>query len=260
MQICAFPPFVFTDCIVTMSMHANFVTKSLKFPTCLLSDVLLAIILGRAITVYLLKDFRIQHQGKAVLMDLTLTVVLSYRFYSGLIAAFSFLMFTDFCYITTVSNRIKLAVTVITVYAVQNLNLSPEVLYTGVNLVATSQMFRYPTWLGTLLRNPRLILGPVYPILLLKLAIIQPIPEHVLAATCGLVASLILRPDNTEVLQYIPGISSNFMKEFSKRRRIHGLLMFVALIISSLDFKRQFLKVQFIFNILLYFMVKLVRP
>lgn len=139
--------------------------------------------------------------------------------------------------------------TLVFLYAQQSLlhqGASESVLreaWISVPLVSLSQLVRYPVQLKTLLRPLRVALGPASTLTAITLGTLQALVPGVsiykaclgvMCAACSFAATVIFRPDNTQVLEGVlrivgwPGLMTLSKPGFRQRKRIHACLHVVA--------------------------------
>ena len=109
--------------------------------------------------------------------------------------------------------------------------LSGDILACLAVLCAMTQLLRWPIDLKNHLREVRIIFGPVYPILVLGGCIQLDFTSDLLklSSCSSLVAAVLLRPDNNEVLKFVEVVGLSVPSSKS-RKLTHGLLMFVSLV------------------------------
>ena len=140
--------------------------------------------------------------------------------------------------------------------------LSGDILASLAVICAMTQLLRWPISLKNRLRELRIIFGPVYPILVVGGCIQLDFTSHLLklSSCLSLVAAVLLRPDNKEMLKIVEVVGFS-VPSTNTRKLIHGLSMFVSLICivvrltMSLDIPRMILAgTTFVggLNVLLY--------
>eukprot|EP00730_Choanoeca_flexa_P015407 TRINITY_DN7069_c0_g1_i1.p1 TRINITY_DN7069_c0_g1~~TRINITY_DN7069_c0_g1_i1.p1 ORF type:complete len:221 (+),score=25.96 TRINITY_DN7069_c0_g1_i1:318-980(+) len=108
--------------------------------------------------------------------------------------------------------------------------IAEPLLHAGLQLNALSMLLRYPESLRATLRNVRVALGPVFPILCLGLARINPCVLTQIAAVAATVAATAFRPDN-RVTAHALGLG----KLTDRQRTIaHGLCLMMALCLDTI--------------------------
>ncbi len=110
-----------------------------------------------------------------------------------------------------------------------------EYLAYGAALCALSQLLRWPIRLKTALREFRIIFGPVYTICTTGSCIQADFTSTLLiiATILALVASILLRPDNSEVLKVLNKFGLPIPTQ-QCRKLVHGLFMFISFILCMI--------------------------
>ena len=119
--------------------------------------------------------------------------------------------------------------------------LQAEYLACAAVLCALSQFLRSPIWLKNKLREFRIVLGPVYAILVVGSSI-QSDPTSTLmtfAMIFALVASILLRPDNNEVLRVLNKFGLPIPRARCKKMA-HGLFMFASFVLCVIHIVNLF--------------------
>ena len=115
---------------------------------------------------------------------------------------------------------------------------------------ALTQLLRWPARLKKLLREPRIICGPVYTIFTIG-SCVQSNPTSIslcMAAFLSLLASVFIRPDNDEVLKVLK--CSGSIPTQQKRKMSHGFCMFASFISCFVSFVTTSAMGELIFCIL----------
>ena len=104
-----------------------------------------------------------------------------------------------------------------------------EYLACGAALCALSQLLRWPIRLKNALRELRIIFGPVYTICTTGSCIQADFTSTylIIATILALVASILLRPDNNEVLKVLNKFGLPIPTQ-QCRKLVHGLFMFIS--------------------------------
>ena len=104
---------------------------------------------------------------------------------------------------------------------------------------ATTQFLRKPEGLKEMLRELRIICGPVYVILMCSGLRFHPILDFTwdlpswttrLAVLASVVAAVFFRPDNSQTLKLV--FAGSRILDTNNRRRIHGYLMFTGFVLT----------------------------
>ena len=97
----------------------------------------------------------------------------------------------------------------------------------ALQLIAISMLLRSPARLKSFLEPVRIVLGPVFPLVTIAVAKLNPTSANIIAACAAVAAVTVFRPDNTETLNAIG------LDMASKTRRIiHGALLLIALVLA----------------------------
>lgn len=124
-----------------------------------------------------------------------------------------------------------------------------ETTFSSIPLIlATTQFLRKPDRLRELLREPRILFGPIYVIMMsagLRFCPFQHLDRPIvittiLAVLCTIVATVFLRPDNNQLLQLV--LPESKIPSPSTRQVLHGYLLFAGHIITF--FKVVFLMTE----------------
>mgnify|MGYP002803584271 FL=1 len=120
-----------------------------------------------------------------------------------------------------------LGVSFVLVYSLQAKHLACIVVF-----CALSQLLRWPVCLKNTLRELRIIFGPVYTVFIVGSSV-QSDPTStllILAMILALVASILLRPDNDEVLKVLNNFGVPIPSPQCKKRA-HGFFMFTSFVL-----------------------------
>ena len=120
-----------------------------------------------------------------------------------------------------------LGVSLVLVYVLQ-----AEYLACGAVLCALSQLLRWPISLKTKLREFRIVLGPVYTVFIVGSSIQSDSTSTLLtlAMSLALIASILLRPDNNEVLKVLNNFGLPIPNPQCKKMA-HGFFMFISFLL-----------------------------
>lgn len=199
----------------------------------MLETVIQYLVAGRLFTIFYLRCFTFSKHGPAMMTDLMLLMlnyVVSDHFggHTGQVVAVLSLLVTRSNNQYIIESKTKSLVTSLALYAAVH---CPDLstLHTLSLLGALSQFIRSPGWLRDMLREPRLVLGPIHPIMVLATgrfvsSVGQQSVVYLLAMCCVVIAALFLRPDNVQVADLFPTTAIN--SNYNRRRLAHGALMF----------------------------------
>ena len=100
---------------------------------------------------------------------------------------------------------------------------------------ALTQLVRWPISLKNNLRELRIIFGPIYPVIVVSSYFKDDLNSRLLlfAMILALFASIVLRPDNNEVLKALNTFGSTIPSQ-QCRKMTHGLFMFISFILCML--------------------------
>ena len=105
-------------------------------------------------------------------------------------------------------------------------------------IIATTQFLLKPNFVRDYLRDVRIIFGPVYIVMVLSLLRFIDLSYSfsnalsIAVLFCSLLAAIFFRPDNNVMFQFLVPIIGNF--EYSSRAKVHGLLLFIVIVINTL--------------------------
>ena len=105
----------------------------------------------------------------------------------------------------------------------------------GAAVCALSQLLRWPLQWKNKLREFRIVLGPAYTIFIVG-SCIQSVPSSTLltfASILALLASILLRPDNNEVLRLLEHQFGLPIPSSQCRKMTHGLCMFISFVLCT---------------------------
>ncbi|KAL5248242.1 hypothetical protein ACHWQZ_G017430 [Mnemiopsis leidyi] len=243
-------------------MNSSFVDKpSTLFPAFILPErmhkfygfqcLVFYLVAARLVTVFYLRTFSFTKHGRNLAADLGILLLLQCQhiYYLGKgSAALTIigLFWAERQYNNNeliIDQKIKLLVTAIGLYTANTAPLPSLHLFSMLG--ATTQFLRNPVWLRDMLREPRLVCGPLHPIMVVATGryLTMPVTKleamtslfYFLAILSVIAAAGILRPDNVQVLRLLPARLQASFNTQAKRRIAHAVLMLLSLVFMTVN-------------------------
>jgi len=214
-----------------------------------MESILISLVLGRIIVVFYKKDFSFRVHFCQILCE-SFSLGSSFLVINLLGSEVSMLFLVFNC--KFFDQKLKTAVMAASVWLGFWCSVSKIQLDLLCTVVALTQFIRQPLPLKIKLARIRIMVGPVYPILMLAKLNHSSCVISSLACTIPLIAGVFFRPDNNETLKVFLGktVSSKV------RRNIHGGLMAFSMLYSLLELDTCLLLLG-VFNLVLYSIYKI---